>query len=61
LNLSRPKENEMLEFEYARSALKNGLLLEEKLGSNPYKFGMVGSTDSQTSLATAEEDNFFGK
>ena len=51
----------MLEFEYARSALKIGLLLEEKLGSNPYKFGMVGSTDRQTSLATAEEDNFFGK
>jgi hypothetical protein len=61
LNLSRPKENSMLEFEYARSALKNGLLLEAKLGVNPYKFGMVGSTDSHTSLATAEEDNFFGK
>ncbi len=61
LNLSRPKENSMLEFEYARSALKNGLLLEEKFGVNPYKFGMVGSTDSHTSLATAEEDNFFGK
>jgi hypothetical protein len=61
LNLSRPKENSMLEFEYARSALKNGLLLENKLGVNPYKFGMVGSTDSHTSLATAEEDNFFGK
>ena len=61
LNLSRPKENSMLEFEYARSALKNGLLLEGKFGVNPYKFGMVGSTDSHTSLATAEEDNFFGK
>jgi hypothetical protein len=61
LNLSRPKENSMLEFEYARSALKNGLLLERKLGVNPYKFGMVGSTDSHTSLATAEEDNFLGK
>jgi hypothetical protein len=51
----------MLEYEYARSALKNGLKLEKELGVNPYKFGMIGSTDSHTSLATAEEENFFGK
>ena len=51
----------MLEFEYARAAFKNGLKLEQQLGINPYKFGMVGSTDSHTGLATVEEDNFFGK
>ena len=51
----------MFEFEYARAALKNGLLLESKLGTNPYKFGMIGSTDAHTGLATVEEDNFFGK
>jgi hypothetical protein len=51
----------MLQREYAREALKNGLVLEEKFGTNPYKFGMVGATDTHTSLATAEEDNFFGK
>jgi len=61
LDLSVKKENSMLEFEYARAALKNGLALEDKLGTNPYKFGMIGSTDSHTGLATAEEDNFFGK
>jgi hypothetical protein len=54
LNLSVAKTNEMLQYEYAREALKNGLKLEEKFGENPYKFGMVGSTDSHTSLATAE-------
>ena len=43
----------MLEHEYARAALKNGLLLESKLGVNPYKFGLVGSTDSHTGLTTA--------
>ncbi len=53
--------NDMFEGEYARSALKNGLVLEQKLGTNPYKFGMIGSTDSHTGLATAEEENFFGK
>jgi hypothetical protein len=51
----------MLEFEYARSALKNGLKLEAQLGTNPYKFGMVGSSDAHTGLAAMEEDNFFGK
>ncbi len=55
------KTEDMLRWEYAREALKTGLLLEEKLGVNPYKFGMIGSTDSHTSLATAEEENFFGK
>ena len=61
LDLSAAKTPDMLAREYAREALKNGLLLEAKLGTNPYKFGMVGSTDSHTGLSTAEEDNFFGK
>ena len=56
-----PKEDSMLQYEYAREALKNGLRWEAELGTNPYKFGMVGSTDSHTSLTTAEEENFFGK
>ena len=61
LSLSAPKKDNMLAGEYAREALKNGLLLEKKLGVNPYKFGLVGSTDSHTALSTAREDNFFGK
>src|SRR5688572_22368794 len=48
LNLSEPKKNEMLQGEYARTALQTGLQLEQKLGVNPYKFGMIGSTDSHT-------------
>ena len=51
----------MLEFEYARSALKNGLKLEKELGVNPYKYGMIGSTDAHNSLPAVEENNFFGK
>lgn len=61
LDLSVLKKPEMLEFEYARSALKNGLKLERALGVNPYKFGMIGSTDAHTGLAAVEEDNYFGK
>jgi hypothetical protein len=61
LNLSVAKTNDMLQYEYAREGLKNGLRLERELGTNPYKFGLVGSTDSHTALATAAEENFFGK
>jgi hypothetical protein len=47
--------------EYIREALKRGLAIEAKTGVNPYKFGVIGSTDSHTGLATADENNFFGK
>ena len=61
LDLSAKKTDAMLSGEYAREALKRGLQLEAELGTNPYKFGMIGSTDSHTSLAAVQEDNFFGK
>jgi len=64
-NLDTPtpavKTNDMLAGEYGREALKRGLAIEARLGINPYKFGLIGSTDSHTSLATAAEENFFGK
>lgn len=46
---------------YARPALKRGMEIEQRTGVNPYKFGMIGSTDSHSGLSTAEEDNFWGK
>jgi hypothetical protein len=55
------KTDEMLYGEYSREGLKRGLVLEAKLGVNPFKFGMIGSSDAHTALATVEEDNFFGK
>jgi hypothetical protein len=55
------KTPDMLPREYAREALKRGLAYEAKLGANPFKFGVIGSTDSHTGLATTQEDNFFGK
>jgi len=47
--------------DYVRSALKRGLTIEQRAGSNPYQFGVVGGTDSHTSLPTANERNFQGK
>jgi hypothetical protein len=55
------KKPGMLEREYARQALKEGLKLEQRLGANPFKFGFAAGTDTHTGLTTAEEDNFFGK
>jgi len=61
LNLSQAKTDDMLQYEYGRSALKLGLQLAHKTGVNPFKFGLIGSTDAHTSLAAVEEENFFGK
>ena len=61
LNLSQAKTEDMLQHEYGRSALKLGLQLDAELGVNPFQFGMIGSTDSHTSLPAVEEENFFGK
>jgi hypothetical protein len=47
--------------DYVRSALKVGLKLDQDIGANPFKIGMIGSTDSHTGLSTAEEPNFWGK
>ncbi|TCK09099.1 DUF3604 domain-containing protein [Marinobacterium mangrovicola] len=61
LTATAVKTDAMLPFEYARSALKLGLEQEAKLGVNPFKFGMIGSTDAHTSLSAVEENNFWGK
>ncbi|MCP4003697.1 MAG: DUF3604 domain-containing protein [bacterium] len=47
--------------DYVRSALIRGLKIEERIGFNPYRFGLIGSTDSHTGMASPEEPNFWGK
>ncbi|MBZ2168373.1 DUF3604 domain-containing protein [Marinobacter sp. F4216] len=61
LTATATKTADMLPHEYARSALKLGLQQHAKLGVNPFKFGMIGSTDAHTSLSAVEENNFWGK
>ena len=56
-----PTKQSDLPGSYVREALKRGMLIEQRTGVNPYKFGVIGSTDSHTALSTTEEDNFFGK
>jgi hypothetical protein len=47
--------------DYIRPALKRGLAIEQKVGVNPYKFGLIGSTDAHSGLSSSEENNFWGK
>lgn len=61
LPMNADKSDDMLAGEYVREALKRGLSIEERTGANPYAFGLIGSTDSHTSLATGDEANFWGK
>lgn len=58
---SEAKTPEMLKTEYAREALKLGLEQEGRLGANPYKFGMIGSTDAHNAIPSTREENWFGK
>ncbi|HSM53551.1 MAG TPA: DUF3604 domain-containing protein, partial [Erythrobacter sp.] len=61
LPLTADSTPDMFGGNYIREALKRGISLEQRLGFNPYAFGLIGSTDSHTALATGDEDNFFGK
>jgi hypothetical protein len=51
----------MIKYQYVRSALQLGLQQQAKTGANPFKFGLIGSTDSHTALTAVDEDNFWGK
>ena len=59
--VQEPKKPGMIQYEYVREALKNGLKVEQDLGANPFKYGMAGGTDTHNGLTAAEEDNFFAK
>ena len=46
---------------YVRNAWQRGLSMQERGGGNPYKFGVIGASDTHTGAASLEEDNYFGK
>ena len=55
------EEKHKKRFEYARSALKLGLEKQFELGINPFKFGLIGSSDAHTSLSMMRESNYGGR
>ena len=46
---------------YVRKAMKDGLEIEAKVGANPYKFGLIGSSDTHNAAGSYEEDNYLSK
>ncbi|HSF15098.1 MAG TPA: DUF3604 domain-containing protein [Vicinamibacteria bacterium] len=56
-----PKSPGMIQYEYVREALKNGLKVEQDLGTNPFKYGLAGGSDAHNGLTAVEEDNYFSK
>ncbi|NND66032.1 MAG: DUF3604 domain-containing protein [Halioglobus sp.] len=46
---------------YVREAYRNGLALERQGKGNPYKFGLVGASDTHTGAISADESDFFAK
>lgn len=61
IDMSDAQQDSMQRYQYARPALQVGLQLEQRIGINPFQFGMIGSSDSHTALAAVEEDNYWGK
>ncbi len=46
---------------YTRNGLKTGLEIADKIGANPYKFGVLGSTDTHNANpGNTAEDNYKG-
>jgi len=57
----KKSETDRYKGSYVRPALRRGLEIQKKIGVNPFKFGVIGSTDNHTALTASAEDNFFGK
>jgi len=56
-----PRPESLIQYEYIRPALQRGLLIADKLGTNPFQFGLIGSSDTHTGLSAVDDSNFFGK
>lgn len=61
ITLTAPKQSWMLRYEYARSGLLEGMAHEARIGVNPFKFGMIGSSDGHNGYSAVAEHDFWGK
>jgi hypothetical protein len=57
INIGQPSQ---IKYGYVRQALVEGMILENTLGSNPFKMGIVSGADSHSGYSNNEEFNFHG-
>tara|TARA_B100001939_G_scaffold63787_1_gene52742 strand:+ start:2120 stop:4267 length:2148 start_codon:yes stop_codon:yes gene_type:complete len=58
---SRPPTYSKPSGSYVREAYLNGLTLEFTKQGNPYKFGLIGSTDTHVVASSLDESNYWSK
>ena len=58
---SRPPTYSMPQGGYVRDAYLRGLTLDWEGRGNPYKFGLIGSSDTHTGAGGFDEDNYWSK
>ena len=59
-NMINVGQTSQIKFGYVRQGLVEGMILEEQLGANPYKMGIVSGADSHSAYSNNEENNFHG-
>ena len=57
INVGQPSQ---IKYGYVRQGLVEGMILEDKLGTNPFKMGIVSGADSHSGYSNNEEFNFHG-
>ena len=58
LSMTKAATPAMRPTSFLRSTLQNGLVQEQALGANPFKFGFIGGSDMHSALSTVESDNY---
>ncbi len=61
LGRSEPRVESQAKGSFVREAFKDGLAIAQEIGGNPFKFGVIGSTDCHNGASNIEEDNQIGK